>query len=200
MSIIGYSCYQKNISHIEFDDIVTLGPQQTSSFYCSEEFKKHNLLSCKNIVTKNNFDEVHQYICNNEKSIAIIPNAWLSINDFYIHKDLEIVSSFICDTKPYYFAGKLKSVNNYKTPLRIATHPAPSKMIKDLLPNNVAYKIIYANSTEEAAQMVIDNNVDICLSNELAINSFKLNKLSDTFTIRMLWSVFKNRNYKPKRG
>lgn len=198
MSIIGYSCYKAHSKKQKFDNIVTLGPKKTSSYYVSQKFLNNNILSCKDIITKNNFDDVHKYLCENIKSLAIIPNAWLGINNFYIHKDLELVSSFLCDTMPYYFAGKLQSIEEYKSPLKISTHPAPSIMIESFLSKKTKHETIFTESTELAAQMIVNNKADICLSNELAIKDSNLNQLSPSFKISMLWSVFKNKNYQIK--
>ena len=199
MGIIGYSSYCNLSKTLDYEKLVVLGPKRTSSYYCATEFMKNNLINFKQIVLKNNFDDVYEYLSINKNSIALIPNAWKGINEFYIDNQLEIFASFLLDTKPYSIAGYKKSLNEYNKKIKIATHPAPLQMIKNYIPHNIEYEIIIVESTEKAAKLVKTKEVDICLSNELAIKHYELNILSEPFTITMLWSLFKHKEYKENK-
>lgn len=199
MSIRGYSSYDKTTKTLNYEKLIVLGPKKTSSYYCASEFKKQNLIDFKEIVLKDNFVDVYEFLSINKDSIALIPNAWKGINEFYINDHLEIIASFLCDTKPYSLAGYKKSIDDYNGKIKISTHPAPLQMIQNYIPDKIDYEIVITDSTEKAADLVKTKEVDICLSNELAIKDNELNILSSPFTITMLWSVFKNKKYKEIR-
>lgn len=195
MSVRGYSLYSKS-TVLNYKKLVVLGPKRTSSYYCASQFKKKGLIDFESIIPKNSFVDVYDYLSLNKDAIGLIPNAWKDINKFYINNHLEILASFICDTKPYSLAGYKDNISNYKGKLKVSSHPAPVEMINKYIPEGIDYEIIIVDSREKAAELVRNKEVDICLSNELAIREHGLNILSEPFIITMLWSVFKNKEFK----
>lgn len=73
----------------------------------------------------------------------------------------------------------------------IATHPAPTPLIYQLLPEDFGIKeIVNRLSTSASALAVVNDEVHAALTTAKAADAYGLNFISATRPIRMLWSVF----------
>lgn len=169
----------------------TLGPQGTSSEYASQFFNKwmnkNHSQSFHNIHLNASYEEARNQI-KDEQGLLIVANAYPKINNFYMDTSLRLVATYLYDTPLYGLVANKVLPNR---PLCIATHPAPIPLIKELLPAGLLIeKIIEKPSTSSAAQAVSSGEVDIALTTEIAARLHKLNFISSTRPIHMLWSVF----------
>lgn len=171
--------------------IHTLGPEGTSSEYASQFFndwmRDNYSQSFHNIELNQTYEEARDNI-KNIQGLLIVANAYPQINNFYMDTGLKLIATFLYDT-PLYGLVTNKELPN--RPLVIASHPAPVPLISELLPSSlVIEKVIEMPSTSRAAQAVLLKEADIALTTEIAARLHKLNFISSTRRIQMLWSVF----------
>jgi len=101
---------------------------------------------------------------------------------------LKLIATFLYDTPLYGIVAKGKLP---KRPLTIASHPAPIPLINELLPQGIKIgEVLHMKSTSEAAAAVAAGKVDLALTTENAARLHKLDFISSTRPISMLWSVF----------
>lgn len=107
----------------------------------------------------------------------------------YMDPDFELVAAFIRSTPDY----GLAAVPRCPLPVaaRITTHPAPVRLISELLPEAfLVGETVVVTSTSVAARRVAEGVADIALTNETSCREYGLAFISNTRPIRMLWSVF----------
>lgn len=171
--------------------IHTLGPSGTSSEYASQFFHRwmsDNYSNSYHEIYLNDSYEVARNKIKDEKGLLIVANAYPKINDFYMDTRLKLLATFLYDTPLY---GLVTNKKLPDRPLYIASHPAPVPLIDELLPEGLHIeKIIETPSTSAAALAVVSGKVDIALTTEIAAKIHKLNFISRTRPIYMLWSVF----------
>jgi len=168
--------------NIIFEDLIitTLGPTGTSSEYVAKKILKYFKAKNKKIILKPSFEEAFENVKNNKAHMSLVANAYSKIDNFYMDKELKILATFIHNTPPYGLATS-KNVFN-KQHLKIITHKAPLKILKDKIKTNKfiinkKISVYFAPSTSIAAQLVAENK-------------FNLKLISDTYTIHMVWSLF----------
>jgi hypothetical protein len=122
-------------------------------------------------------------------SHLVVANAYSGVNLFYMDPELSLATAFLCDTPPYGLATR--SPDKLPSTVRVASHPAPTPLIGELLPACYALAgILAADSTSAAAQKAQQSEIELALTTGPAATLHKLQFISRTRTIRMLWSVF----------
>ncbi|AHG21711.1 bacilysin biosynthesis protein BacA [Chania multitudinisentens RB-25] len=169
----------------------TLGPTGTSSEYASQFFHdwmdKHYAKSRHEIFLNESYEKARKKI-RDKNGLLIVANAYPKINDFYMDTSLKLLAAFVCDTPLYGLVTKSELPDRR---LYIASHPAPTPLINELLPKGLQIEqIVEMPSTSAAAQAVSSGEVDLALTTEIAARLYKLNFISKTRPIHMLWSVF----------
>ncbi|SHO58668.1 bacilysin biosynthesis protein BacA [Vibrio quintilis] len=171
--------------------VYTLGPSGTSSEFASQYFcrrmnqnyqqRRHRI----NLMPT--YEEARDEV-KHQHGVMVVANAYASINNFYMDPNLELLATFVFDTPLYGLAVKQDLPDRE---LRIASHPAPIPLIEELIPEGVQVReIIRMTSTSAAAQAVVNNEVDMALTTEIAAGLHQLKFVSRIRPIHMLWSVF----------
>lgn len=172
----------------------TLGPELTSSAYCATAVTNAGALECRGIALHASFEEILTVVEGDGQSLALVPNAYAGINEFYMSIKLTLIASLVLDTPLYGIAAKTEGYLNLNRPAKdkyiVSTHPAPARLISQLLPVGVPFEIITTDSTVAAAEQVADGKADMCLSNIKAITDAGLHPITAMRPITMLWSVF----------
>lgn len=172
----------------------TLGPASTSSAYCAEVITNAGALQCREIILHATFNEILEIAEGDGHSVALVPNAYAGISDFYMSLKLSLLASLVLDTPPYGIAAKNKENIDLSQPnkgkFRVSTHPAPARLISQLLPPGVPFEVVNTCSTAAAAEQVASGYTDLCLSNINAIHNMGLQPVTEMRPITMLWSVF----------
>ena len=193
--------YAKKQNHLV---IATLGPEGTSSELCSSCFCKSVLRTraqCKLFLS---YEEAAHSVEIGESDLLLVANAYHKINEFYISYSLELATFFVFDTADYGIAARspvffmsnssrnqVIKANQYV----VSTHPAPAHLIPKLMGKfDFSYEVEYASSTSQAAKLVASGITDLCLTNTLAATREGLKMCTETYQIKMLWSVFKSAN------
>lgn len=172
--------------------IATLGPTGTSSEVAAAyagELVTAAWARPARIQLHESFEQSADAVRHGEADAVVVANAYASINEFYMDPELELVAAFIRSTPDYGLAA-LPSCPLPVAP-RITTHPAPVRLISELLP--MAFLVgetLVVSSTSVAARMVAEGLADIALTNETSCREYGLRFISNTRPIRMLWSVF----------
>lgn len=170
--------------------VSTLGPEGTSS----ENAARH-LWTARgpkrdpSIQLYDTYEEAGQALKTGMASHLVVANAYSGVNLFYMDPELSLAIAFLCDTPPYGLASP--SPEKVPPTVRVATHPAATPLISELLPASYALGgIINADSTSAAALQAKRSEIDLALTTHPAAALHKLQFISRTRTIRMLWSVF----------
>lgn len=170
--------------------IHTLGQSGTSSEYVAHFFSDWvsvNYKSTHDIYLHDSYEQARNKVVDSS-GLLLVANAYSKVNNFYMDSRLKLISAFVYNTPLYGIASNGVLPDK---PLVISSHPAPIPLIKELLPKDlVVAKIIEVSSTDTAAKAVALGNADIALTNEVASQMYKLNFISKTRPINMLWSVF----------
>ncbi|MBH1929768.1 prephenate dehydratase domain-containing protein [Serratia rubidaea] len=169
----------------------TLGPEGTSSEFAAKYFygwMNNNYASSHHDIYLNASYEAARDNVDHERGLLVVANAYHGINTFYMDTRLKLLATFLYDTPLYGLAVKKSPPEK---PLYIASHPAPIPLIKELLPAGLKVaRIVEMASTSAAAQAVVDGEVDMALTTEIAARLHRLEFISRTRPIHMLWSVF----------
>lgn len=172
----------------------TLGPEGTSSDYCARSITRNGPLSCRQVVLHASFEEALAMAEEDMGSAVLVPNAYTGISDFYMSLRLVLFGSLLLDTPPYGIAAKFDSdvatCARDKGSLRVSTHPAPARLVRQLLPDSISVDLVTAASTVDAAAKVVAGQADLCLSNANAIQDHGLRPITPLRPITMLWSIF----------
>lgn len=172
----------------------TLGPELTSSAYCATAVTHAGALQCRGITLHPTFEEILEIVEDDGQSLALVPNAYAGVNEFYMSTRLSLIASLVLDTPLYGIAARTEGYLDLNHPAKdkyiVSTHPAPARLISQLLPVGVPFEIITTDSTVAAAERVADGKADMCLSNIKAIKDAGLHPITAMRPITMLWSVF----------
>jgi len=124
----------------------------------------------------------------------VVANAYSNINKFYISYDLIPAGAYFHDTPAYVIAAKTIEVLNHPR-LKLATHPAPSHLVDEVLDHPDVQKL-YVDSTYLAAQLTQRGQCDACLTTSVAAKMLGLDTLAVAIpAIPMLWTVFIHAQY-----
>ncbi|MCX4027519.1 bacilysin biosynthesis protein BacA [Endozoicomonas sp. SM1973] len=173
-------------------NLATLGPKGTSSERSAVHFG-HLLVSSKitsdfKIHLCDTYEHANRLLLNQTCEALVVANAYHGISEFYMDSSLNLSAAFLKNTPNY---GIATNVGNPKRVLRIATHPAPTVLINELLPSGYSIENIeFKSSTSSAAISVVNGEVDAALTTEVAAKLHNLRFISNIRPIQMLWSVF----------
>lgn len=168
--------------------IATLGPEGTSSESAARVLADHGDgdAHCMLFAT---YEEAAQAVINRQADYLVVANAYHSINHFYISDSLVTAGVFPKETPPYGVAVR-SGVSINKSAIILASHPAPSHMVESWFKLNQRPKLLHTNSTSAAAKMVAAGEVDACITTDPARQKNGLVFVTNTYRIRMIWSIF----------
>ena len=168
--------------------IATLGPQGTSS-ECAGRFLTRHLAAPQEVHLYGTYEEACAAVLSRRAARLLVANAYHGVCEFYMDRRLALELAFVFDTPEYGIAARAHS----PVPLsaRVATHPAPEALVKQLLPCGYHVAAVdHAASTSLAAAWVAGGRADLALTTQPAAEQYRLRFISATRPIRMLWSVF----------
>jgi prephenate dehydratase len=170
--------------------IATLGPEGTSSEQAALHlWKERGLDGAPDIQLYGTYEDAGEALRNGKVSHLLVANAYAGVNSFYMDPGLSLEVAFVLDTPMYGIA--VSPGHRIPSRPRIATHPAPVPLIDELLPAQYTVsEVLFATSTSAAAEQASRRDTDLALTTEPAARAMKLEFISRTRTIRMLWSVF----------
>jgi prephenate dehydratase len=172
--------------------IGTLGPTGTSSEAAARVLCDKICRStehARNINLYGTYEEAADALRRREVSHLVVANAYAAINEFYMDIRISLAGAFVMDTPEYGVARRPGRVVSQRP--KIATHPAPRPLLRQLLPYGCAdSEILQVASTSAAAKAAYEEIVDLALTTAPAAESYGLEFISPTRTIRMVWSVF----------
>ncbi|HVB43985.1 MAG TPA: hypothetical protein VNF47_14955 [Streptosporangiaceae bacterium] len=177
-------------ARIPIDSIATLGPEGTSS-----ENAARYLWNSRGgggdpvVLLYSTYEDAGDALREGIASHLVAANAYSAINAFYMDPGLSLAAAFVCETPPY----GLASPNPAAVPqlVTVASHPAPVPLVDELLPAGYALAgILRTDSTSAAAIKAQRLEIDLALTTQPAAAVHKLQFISRTRTIQMLWSVF----------
>jgi bacilysin biosynthesis protein BacA len=176
--------------------IATLGPAGTSSDHVARTFLANVGNGDSRCELFDSYEEAARTVESGDNDLLLVANAYGNINQFYISHTLSLTTFFVHDTPPYGLARRRDGTPlDDEAPLVIATHPAPAHFVPWFMKTSGLEgepTVRLVSSTSEAARLVADGSVDLCVTNDDARIRYQLEFLSCTWPIQMLWSVFKN--------
>jgi prephenate dehydratase len=135
------------------------------------------------------YEEAAESLRQRQVSHIVVANAYSAINEFYMDTRISLAAAFVMDT-PKYGVVRRRGQEVSRRP-KIATHPAPRPLLSQLLPRYLTdSEVLHVSSTSAAAKAVYEETVDLALTTATAAETYGLEFISPTRTIRMLWSVF----------
>lgn len=173
--------------------IATLGPAGTSSEYAARAMASH-IAGDTPCLLFSTYEEAAQAVINKQADYLVVANAYHSINRFYISDQLVVAGVFPKATPPYGVAVRPGANLDPRT-LTLATHPAPSHLVKRWFDPLHQPQLQLADSTSAAAQAVAYDEAGACITTDLARQQHGLVFISDTIRIRMIWSIFVRRGH-----
>lgn len=188
--------YLKKFSQSGGWSIGTLGPAGTRSEETARQLavrwkKEYN--SLPRISLYSSFEEVQSALISHQINVALVPNAYERVNEYYINPDIVWVDHFPHDTPTYGLAMR-KGAEIPRNQCRIVTHPAPRLLVKHLLsklphpPRH--YSINLVQSTSVAAKWVKEKAADLAITNAITAAREGLVFIEDYGKIKMSWSLF----------
>ncbi|WP_395368971.1 hypothetical protein OHU45_04390 [Streptomyces tubercidicus] len=183
--------------------IASLGPAGTSSEQASRYLAGH-LLShgheSARVRLCGRYEEAGDLLSSGKADLAVVANAYAHIDRFYMNPQFRLAAVFVKDTPFYGIARAARTPDAApepvadppgKTPVRIATHPAPRFLVEELLPDSYEVsELMLVDSTSAAAAAVASGEVPLALTTAPAARLHNLDFVSPTRPIRMVWSAF----------
>lgn len=170
--------------------IATLGPEGT----CSEAAAKH-YINLKNLVNAKinltvSFETAIDMLVGNHVDVVIIPSAYSKLSEiiFVNYYEIEIVDTFLFKT-PDLVVVTSKD-NKIPIKMSISCHSTPVWLIKKDYPNA---DIVNAKSNSDAANILLANQVDACLTTIICAVKNNLQILHNYSGINMSWNVLMKR-------
>lgn len=182
-----------NLGHVGSANVFTLGPQGTSSEAAASHLigymRQYSLCDEGSVWLSESYEGALDRLLVSSDGLLLVANAYAHVNDFYMDSRLNLAAAFVFDTPLYGIACKKEAA--LPSDLVIATHPAPTPLIYQLLPEDFGIKeIVNRLSTSASALAVVNDEVHAALTTAKAADAYGLNFISATRPIRMLWSVF----------
>jgi prephenate dehydratase len=167
--------------------IATLGPKGTSSE--NTAFFLEKTIQGATVKLFDSYEEASDFVACTSQSILLVANAYREINKFYISSEVQAIAAFFLNTPPYAIAAKESFELQDTNVINVASHQAPSHLVRQLLPKNKCI-VLDASSTSKAAKMVSSKSADACLTNITACKNEGLVFKTDEVNIKMLWTIF----------
>ena len=167
--------------------VATLGPNGTSSYTAAVHFAKTYPSS---ILLFPTYEDAADAVRSAPRDSAlVVANAYASINRFYISHALSPIGAFFKDTPAYVVAARDDTALDGRE-ITIASHAAPLHLIAHLAARpNVTIRD--ASSTHRAAELVVEDKAQACLTTQVAADLLGLRTLDVALlTIPMLWTIF----------
>lgn len=171
--------------------IATLGPRLTSSDTAARYLA--DLLQAKyglrgEVATYPTFHDAADAVLEGSASAIVVANAYSGVNSYYMDFRLALAAVFVHPTPPYGLAGR----PHVEIPrsCRIAVHPATLPLLDEMVPKDREYEAVTASSTSAAAVMVLNQEVDLALTNGEVVRELGLAFVSHVRPIQMVWSLF----------
>lgn len=173
--------------------VATLGPEGTSSEYAALAMASHigRDARCMLFAT---YEEAAQAVIDRQAEYLVVANAYHNINHFYI-SDLLVVAGVFPRSTPPYGVAVARGSNLEKKRIVLASHPAPSHLIKRWFGPLQQPTLLHADSTSIAAKLVVAGTTDACITTDPARRKNDLAFITDTFRIRMIWSIFVRKDH-----
>lgn len=157
-------------------EIVFLGPDGSYSNIVAIEINK--ILNDYNLISKNSFQEIHNYILENKKSIAILPvENSITTN---VYENIE----FIFNNSPYilgefYLPIKLNLIGKkgdiFSNNSEVYSHPKALAQCSNFIKNN-NLKAIQTNSTSNAQNMILKLNKCFAIGGKVINDNLEIKK------------------------
>jgi prephenate dehydratase len=167
--------------------LATLGPSRTSSYAAARHFAQDYPADIALFPT---YEEAADAVrAAPGESALIVANAYANINRFYISDVLHPIGAFFKDTPAYVVAARDDTALDGRE-ITIASHAAPLHLIAHLAARpNVTIRD--ASSTHRAAELVVEDKAQACLTTQVAADLLGLRTLDVALlTIPMLWTIF----------
>jgi prephenate dehydratase len=179
---------------IPLRSIATLGPEGTSSENAAAYLWTVRAADIPaDIRLYNTYEEAGEALMAGVTSHLLVANAYSGINEFYMDLRFSLAFAFLHDTPAYGLAAPAH--DTVPCEVRVATHPAPAPLVRELLPaRHAVTRIVYTDSTSVAAAKAHKLEIDLALTTQLAAARYNLAFISRTRPIRMLWSAFTARH------
>ncbi len=177
------------------DIVATLGPAGTSSeaagrYLASLVGTDHSGAA---VSLHDSYEAARDAVVSGHAARLLVANAYHEVNVFYMDQRLALEQAFVFDTPAYDLAAR--SATPVSGSSKVATHPAPRDLIRQLAPAGYHVAAIeLAPSTSAAAARVAAGDADLALTTSPAAQLHNLQFISATRPIRMLWSVFVDRS------
>ncbi|MFG1643789.1 prephenate dehydratase domain-containing protein [Amycolatopsis sp. NPDC049252] len=137
------------------------------------------------------YEEAAEAVLRGFAELLLVANAYHDISEFYMDARLVLAGAYHFET-PLYGIATVPD-RTLDGPIRIASHPAPVPLIKQLVPDSLTVaEVVLARSTSAAALAAQSGEVDAALTTQPAAEQYGLSFISPTRPISMLWSVFRN--------
>ena len=183
--------------------IATLGPAGTSSEAAASMLFTHLCHDPQEraapIQLHETYERAGQAVLDGRADLLLVANAYADIAQFYMNPLLSLAGAFVHDTPEYGIAARPDM--SLPNRVRVATHPAPIPLIAQLMPKYLTvHDVIAVSSTSIAASVVRTKEVDVALTTAPAALLHGLKFISQSRTIRMLWSVFRQQHLGGTQG
>lgn len=173
--------------------IATLGPEGTSSEQAAHAMAGH-VGGDAQCLLFSTYEEAAQAVIDRQADYLVVANAYHSINRFYISDQLVVAGVFPKATPPYGVAVR-PDIQRVPDSIILASHPAPSHLIKRWFSQHRQPQVLHVDSTSAAAVLVAEGKTDACITTDLAREQNGLVFITDTLRIRMIWSIFVRRGH-----
>lgn len=182
--------------------IVTLGPAGTSSEAAARDLTGRLVrVGCQPALTvlHPTYESAAAAVVDGIADLLVAANAYAQIGEFYMDPALRLAGAFHHRTPDYGIAADVTLAIPHV--LRVASHPAPIRLIHELMPDRYSVReIVRVSSTSAAALAARSGQVDAALTTRAAAEIYGLRFISPTRPIEMLWSVFCSASRRGQRG
>ncbi|MEA5360326.1 hypothetical protein VA596_12335 [Amycolatopsis sp., V23-08] len=172
--------------------VATLGPAGTSSEQAAKFLigRLNPDLDEPDLSLLPSYEEASEAVLHGFADLLLVANAYHAVSEFYMDTRLVLAGAYHFET-PLYGIATVPG-RTLDGPVRIASHPAPVPLIKQLVPGHLTVtEVVLARSTSAAALAAQSGEVDAALTTQPAAEQYGLTFVSPTRPISMLWSVFR---------
>lgn len=169
--------------------VATLGPAGTSSEAAAAALRQRIGATTPTMLC-DRYEDAALAVEEGRADLLLVANAYSNVNDFYMSPELCLAAVFVHQT-PEYGLATLPDAE-VSGEVSVASHPAPIPIINQLLPAHLSvHRVLPVQSTSVAAAAVRSGQAEVALTTAPAVSAYRLNFISRTRPITMLWSVFR---------
>jgi bacilysin biosynthesis protein BacA len=174
--------------------LVTLGPEGTSSEMSARYFLKQLEGIEQTLTLAPTYEQAADLVVGAEADLLLVANAYKNIDRLYMTPELYFICAYFFQTPDYGIGALHGTVIDPTRRYTISSHHAPLSLIPWFLEATpIDYEIVDASSTAAAANAVRKGDVELCVTNAVALKHHGLEFVTRTRPIRMLWSVFQRK-------